>query len=394
MKLLYILILLLILSTNSNASQALDQLFDIPASALSLVDGQGKTILAKQEEQALIPASTIKIITALMALEHWGRTHRFTTEFLFDEGSKTLTVKGLGDPLLVSEELDVIVAKIKAAGITQINALAADTSHFSNAVNIHAQGKTNNPYDAAASALAANFNTIELHVTATKILSGEPQTPLTPMAIELAQLLPKGKHRINLGLATRSSEYFLQVLAVKLRHAGIHVGEHQSAVELAVTNSNLLFIHSNSKSLQDVVKAMLKYSNNFIANQLFLLLGVEYYAAPASLLKSQRAMNSFIADQFGWQYFVIKDGAGLSRDNLLSAKQLIEVVTRFTPYRALLPAQSPQIFAKSGTLKGVSCYAGFVYRENEWQRFALMINQPVQYRFRELLTEELRHYRR
>jgi len=57
-----------------------------------------------------------------------------------------------------------------------------------------------------------------------------------------------------------------------------------------------------------------------------------------------------------------------------------------------MPQQSSQIYAKSGTLKGVSCYAGYVFRDNEWQTFALLINQPVRYRFREQLAEELVYY--
>jgi D-alanyl-D-alanine carboxypeptidase/D-alanyl-D-alanine-endopeptidase (penicillin-binding protein 4) len=38
--------------------------------------------------------------------------------------------------------------------------------------------------------------------------------------------------------------------------------------------------------------------------------------------------------------------------------------------------------AKTGTLRGVSCYAGFVKRGGRWEPFSLLINQAVPYGFR------------
>jgi len=137
---------------------------------------------------------------------------------------------------------------------------------------------------------------------------------------------------------------------------------------------------------------MLEYSNNFIANQLFLMLGAEQLGAPANLQKSQQAMASFIAKQFAWQNYVIEDGSGLSRCNQLNANQLIDVLKLFRPYQSLLPQQNSSILAKSGTLKGVSTYAGYVFRNDEWQSFALLINQSVPYRFREQIAEDLLQY--
>jgi len=43
-------------------------------------------------------------------------------------------------------------------------------------------------------------------------------------------------------------------------------------------------------------------------------------------------------------------------------------------------------------LKGVSTYAGYVFRNDEWQSFALLINQSVPYRFREQIAEDLLQY--
>ncbi len=393
MKDLFLVGLLIVVSPISQAAQSLNALSQMPASALALVDASGETILSQRANKALVPASTVKLITALMALEQWGAEYRFKTDFYFDEFNKTLIVKGFGDPILISEELDVIVNRIKQIGITQLNRIITDTSYFTRAVNITEQGKTNNPYDAAASALALNFNTIEVDVSNNGIASAEQQTPLTPMALTLANGLPMGKHRINLGAASRSPQYFVQVLTAKLAQVGVLVSEQHEEIPYLTQDAKLLFTHANSKTLQETIMAMLEFSNNFIASQIFLLLGIEYYGAPADLQKSQQAIARYINEEFNWSDYVIKDGAGLSRANQLTVNQLIEVLERFRPYRALLPQQTPHILAKSGTLKGVSCYAGYLYRDNEWQSFAVMINQPVRYRFREQLAHELLNYR-
>lgn len=382
----------LLFGSYSHAEDALNKLYGMSSSAIVLVDADHHEIISKQADVGLIPASTVKLITALVAMEHWGRNHRFKTQFYLDRERDVLLVKGLGDPFLISEELDVIVDEIKRLGINHLNGITSDDSHFTSQINFRDQGNTNNPYDAAASALAVNFNTIEVNVTSSGIESAESQTPLTPMASKLAKGLPVGKHRINLGSAKRGPNYFIEVLSAKLRQAGITVNKINDGYQTTVQDAVLLFTHANTRSLAEVVAAMLEYSNNFIANQLFLLLGSERYGAPANLHKAQQVLTEYISQRFSWDNYQIEDGAGLSRSNLLSANQLLDVLTMLEPYRDLMPIQSPRILAKSGTMKGVSCYAGFLYRNDEWHRFAVLINQPVEYRFREKLAKQLLAY--
>ncbi len=391
MKFLSVLFIALIIAcSQSNAGTTIDALSKIDASALLVLDANGLPLYSKQAEQMFIPASTVKLLTALMALEHWGRAHRFTTEFYIHKRTNTLVVKGLGDPFLVSEEIDLIVEKIKRLNIQTFSSVEVDLSYFSESLNDIKVATTNNPYDASASALGANFNTIAVKVTDGVATSGEAQTPITAMAKSLAKGLANGRHRINLGIAKRAPQYFVEVLSEKLRHAGIVVKQTQAvAVESEARDLTFLFAHYNSRPLDQVIAAMLKYSNNFIANQLFLLLGAEKFGAPASFDKSARMLKEFIDVHFQWLQYAVYDGAGLSRNNRLSARHLTEIAKQFAPYRDLMPSQVGAIRAKSGTLSGVSCYAGYVLRGGEWLTFALLINQPVEYRFRERLAEEL-----
>jgi D-alanyl-D-alanine carboxypeptidase/D-alanyl-D-alanine-endopeptidase (penicillin-binding protein 4) len=102
-------------------------------------------------------------------------------------------------------------------------------------------------------------------------------------------------------------------------------------------------------------------------------------------------MEHWVRERFGWRDVRIEDGAGLSRDNRLSGAQLIELLGDLAPYRELLPEQDgePRVRAKTGTLSGVSGYAGFVQRGGHWVPFSLLINQPAPYNLRLHLARAL-----
>ena len=111
---------------------------------------------------------------------------------------------------------------------------------------------------------------------------------------------------------------------------------------------------------------------------------------PLDLNHARWHMKDWIDKRFGWKQYSVIEGSGLSRGNRLSADQLVEVVKAFEPYRELLPSSSKgKVKAKTGTLKGVSCYAGFISRNGTWQPFCLFINQPVAYGFRKQVAEAL-----
>ncbi|MDI6688796.1 MAG: D-alanyl-D-alanine carboxypeptidase, partial [Desulfobacterales bacterium] len=67
----------------SKALQALQH--DIGSNdAVFVSNQQGKIIFSKNAEKALIPASTLKILTSLVAIHYLGHDYRFTTEFYMD----------------------------------------------------------------------------------------------------------------------------------------------------------------------------------------------------------------------------------------------------------------------------------------------------------------------
>ena len=379
---------ILIFSTNCIAASPLDTLSKISSSSLLLVDKEQQVLLTKNAKQLYIPASTVKILTSLLALNHWGLDYRFKTDFFYDADSNGLWIKGYGDPFLTSEELDLIVSKISSMNISEIDTIGIDTSFFSKTIHIDGQGDSINPYDATVGAVATNFNTINVRVYNNSISSSETQTPLTPLANELAQGLSIGRHRINLGNAEHGPRYFYELLKAKFNRSAIPTDALFLSGDVP-KSAELLFTHLNSRTLEQVIESMLEYSNNFIANQLFLALGADQFGTPANLEKSQNAVDAYIEENFNWTNYIILEGAGLSRKNRLSAQQLIDVLQKFESYRYLLPTQTPEIFAKSGTLKNVSTYAGYLHRNDHWSPFAIMINQAVSFQFREEVAKEL-----
>jgi D-alanyl-D-alanine carboxypeptidase/D-alanyl-D-alanine-endopeptidase (penicillin-binding protein 4) len=77
----------------------------------------------------------------------------------------------------------------------------------------------------------------------------------------------------------------------------------------------------------------------------------------------------------------------LSRNNRLSAQQLTELLQAFRQWKHLLPEIEPGIYAKSGTLNGVSALAG--YLGSEWRPFAVIMNENVTYNLRNRVAHEL-----
>ncbi|MBK1719729.1 D-alanyl-D-alanine carboxypeptidase/D-alanyl-D-alanine-endopeptidase [Thiocystis violacea] len=378
----------LLASTVAAAPDPLAQVKGLGQASL-LVKEHGQDVIAYQADVPRVPASTMKVLTAFAALETLGRDFRFRTD-VFQDADDWLWIKGYADPYLVSEELDRMVAAIGQAGVRRVAGIGLDDGFFSPDVEIAGRSSSNNPYDAPVTALAANFNTLNLVRDGDRIRSAEPQTPLTATGRRFGQSGPAGKQRVNLRERDIALRYFGELLAAKLEGAGIQVGEGSRNGPVPA-GARRIHRHANSRTLAEMIEPMLKHSNNFIANALFLRLAEPEGRGRVSMVAARQRMTDFARRRLGWRDFAIDDGAGLSRANRLSARQLVDLVEAFAPYRDLMPEQdgNPSVRAKTGTLRGVSCYAGYVRRQGEWASFALLINQPVDYNLRRRVASGL-----
>lgn len=398
------LVLFWLASLGVSAADLETEMATKPASGLLMLNAAEQPLVSSQAERLLIPASTTKLVTGYLALDHWGRDYRFKTDFRVvrrvSDGALILWVKGYGDPFLVSEELQKIAARLASGlgdkGVSHLDAIYLDVGYFQPGLVLPGTTDTLNPYDAHPSALAANFNTLFLTSDEGEIVSAESQTPLTRLAVKIGHETDLSDGRFNLGPDVRLGQrYFAELLSAFLRRQGVTVADdiqwHPMTEAKGQGLKELLsYRHLNSLTLAQMVAPMMRYSTNFIANQLALKLAAEAYGAPATADKVQRLLNSRLKRRFGWREFYLEDGAGLSRENRLSARQLVDVLERFRPWKDLLPEVEPDIYAKTGTLIGVSALAGYIENDQVWSPFALLVNQKVPFHYRNQVALQLK----
>jgi D-alanyl-D-alanine carboxypeptidase/D-alanyl-D-alanine-endopeptidase (penicillin-binding protein 4) len=338
-----------------------------------VVDAQERVLVDIRGDRPFIPASILKIFTAQLALSNLGLDYRFATEFHLD--GDRLVVKGTGDPFLVSEELDLIATALRPRLLGHdLAGIVIDDSYFSPQLRVPGVGRSNNPYDALNAATSVNFNTIAVRRRGNQILSGEPQTPLTPFARDLARARGvKGRERFQIGDRPEDvRRYAGELIAAKLRAAGIRIGEQ--VTEGRSPDATLLYVHRNSRSLADVCRGMLDSSSNYVANQVFLAAGVAASGSPASLDKSVLAAERFLAAHPQLAGMQVVEGSGIAYENRMTAPAMAALLKMFEPHEGLLKfAQGTR--HKTGTLRAVATLAGYLHTAQHGKvRYVIALN--------------------
>ncbi|MCF8145410.1 MAG: D-alanyl-D-alanine carboxypeptidase [Deltaproteobacteria bacterium] len=360
----------------AGSKQSLPCLANITATdAFLIADPRGRILHRKNEKKKFIPASTLKVLTALAALEQLGPSYRFRTEFYTDV-FHNLKVKGYGDPLLVSEVLEEL-AHVLSSKIHRCRSVILDGSYFSTEIAIPGCNGTTNPYDAPVGAICANFNTVGFQRDRNgKIVSSEKQTPLIPFARDRIRSLglKPGRHTF-LYDSQSAACYAGELLLHFLREKGVACDGSVRSGRVG-PDDLLVYTYESVFPLETVVQKMLKSSSNFMANELFLVLGAATYGPPASLTKGIEAVTDFAGTKIGLQNMKIVEGSGISRQNRLSALDMLAVLKRFKPYRRLL-TEKDQVYYKTGSLRGIRTRVGYVDDGlGEYYYFVIFFNRP------------------
>ena len=348
--------------------------------AVLVADPNGHIVFSKNVDTQLIPASTLKIFTSLVAIHYLGPDYKFFTEFYMDRHSN-LKIKGYGDPLLISETVVEMIHHLSmrlCAKYSIINDLILDDSYFGVQTVIPGVNVSYEPYDAPNGALCVNFNTVNFKRNKNGVyVSAESQTPLLPFILPRVRDSQMDHGRIV--LSSQRNEithytgnfflYFLKKEGVRFK-GGIKLGKIQKEAD------ELIYRYVSRFSLIQTLSKLFEYSNNFIANQLLITAGAKVYGPPGNLEKGVRAAMIYAKNILEIDHVQIEEGSGISRKNRISARDFYKILNAFIPHYFLMQ-QTDKMYYKTGTLKGIHTRAGYVKKKNgELYPFVLLINTP------------------
>jgi serine-type D-Ala-D-Ala carboxypeptidase/endopeptidase (penicillin-binding protein 4) len=317
----------------------------------------GKALDRFQDSQALIPASTTKVVSTYALLKCMKPETTLETEVWGDlkDGvvQGDLVFKGGGDPLLTSERIWMLAQALKGLGITRVaGSLRLDQSAFDAQRSPEGWENTSGDTLPAVWALSVNFNRNESGRTA--------QDP------------------------ERNAREILQRI---LTEAGIAIEGRTGLVE---TPRRLL--SWTSPPLRALVMDINKWSNNFMVEMLVRDFGAGSW--PRGVKRIQEFYRSTF--DLGPEVIRITDGSGLSKENRLSARTLgiilragyhdFEVGPEFVaslkvmggePWKLKIkdPNLSRRVRVKSGHLDLVTSLCGYLQTlDGQVRVFAIVLN--------------------
>jgi D-alanyl-D-alanine carboxypeptidase/D-alanyl-D-alanine-endopeptidase (penicillin-binding protein 4) len=372
-------VLVLLIATESAARnfEALSALIG-KKDSIAISDPTGQILFAKNENNGRVPASILKVFTALVALHYLGPEYRYITEFYMDSASN-LKIKGYGDPLLVSEVVAQISRKLalKLKTSKRVNNLVLDSSYFDQPLTIPGVNSSSQPYDAPNGALCVNFNTVNFRHTENGFVSAEPQTPLLPLALRRikASKMKQGRivfshidHEITM-YAGSLFQYFLKQNGVEFK-GGMRIGR------VNTNHDRLILRYVSRYSTKQIISKMLEFSNNFTTNQLFITAGTKASNPPGTLNKGITAALTYAVEVLHLEGMVLFEGSGISRKNRVSAAHMIKILDQFAPHHTLMRREKNEYY-KTGTLHGINTRAGYIRnQQGQLYRYVVIINTP------------------
>lgn len=411
----------------------------------------GEIIIESNAQKNLVPASVMKAITTGVAFVRLGSQYRFKTEFYYDgilgldsvlHGN--LIVKGYGDPTFGSHRWKStnadslfleIAQELKKNRINKIDgAIIADISSF----DIHQVspswqwGDIGNHYGAGASALNFNENIYQVFFKPGSLVGNKATIDSILPALNNVKIQnnvktgpPRSGDNVNIyadhfsgncqmeGTVPMDSKSFIVKGAIPqpeiafinhlnnaLQSFGIQTSGKLSKIsyssEIDTTKLQTLFHTIYSPSLQSIVNITNKNSHNTFAEAIFKAIGWNRFSM-GSFDTGSSVVTSFLKQQkLDLEGIEIRDGSGLSRNNLISADFLCTffnfMYTQkcFNIYyetlseagesgtlRRLFQKQKTKvnIRAKSGTMNGIRSYGGYATnKKGELLSFAIIIN--------------------
>jgi D-alanyl-D-alanine carboxypeptidase/D-alanyl-D-alanine-endopeptidase (penicillin-binding protein 4) len=392
------------------------------------VDSKAPTRLSHRADAPMNPASVMKLLTTYAALDLLGPAYVWHTPVWLDgpvvDGTLqgNLVIQGQGDPKLVLERLWLLLRRVQSLGVQRIAGnIVLDRHAFEVPMGDPADfdGEPLRPYNARPDALLLNYKALVLTFTPDPLgtsarvqldppmagVSWPTQVPLStvacndyraslkadfsnPQMIRLAGSYPStcGEKVWPVAYSDPASYNARALTSLWLGMGGQLSGK---VVDGAAPLTPPTF-EITSPTLAEVIRDINKFSNNVMAQQLFLTLGLPDMGVSlpnrAPLIGTATSESARAALKQWWQRRIhpqevptIDNGSGLSRQTRISAQQLAQLLQLAwaSPVMPELLASLPVVgldgtlkrsrasaataHLKTGSLRDVTALAGVVH---------------------------------
>lgn len=339
----------------------------------------GQVIYEKNADRYFMPASNQKLFTAFAALLYLQKDFHYQT-YLFADLSKVhdgvlddnIYFKFTGDPTLTYNQLDELIGYLAKANINYINGdIIIDDSAFDD--EVMSPGTTWDDlqycFGSPISAIILNHNCISPKLMPDTDIKIAAQNPKENLKLILYSLL-----------ANRHISFYKKIQFTTINHP----------VKLLASVS--------SAPLPELIKTMLKESDNTIANSLFKTMGSLSAQQSGSWKNGQEAMQLLLGRSLQMEFpkRSFFDGAGGSRYNFVTPRQVVALLQKVQtmPFKDTFMNALPiagvdgtlkermvtsplkgKIYAKTGTMSAATSLSGYVMTENNKTLiFSILIN--------------------
>ena len=396
----------------------------VPSDAITVlvVDAEGRAAprLNHRANVPVNPASLMKLVTTVAALDTLGPTYTWTTPVYVEGAARdgtlygNLYIKGQGDPKLVMERLWLLLRRVRGLDIRAIAGdIVLDRGAFETVAGDPGEfdGERLRPYNAAPDALLLNYKSVVMtfvpdrasnaaHVSFDPPLAGvqlQTHVPLSegacndyratlradfgdPARIRFAGRYPAscGERVWPLAYADPAS-YAARAIEGMWREMG---GQLEGQVREGPVPAGLSPAFAlASPPLTEVIRDINKYSNNVMAQQLFLTLSLQKNGT-GTLAGSRDVVQAWWAERFGANDApVLDNGSGLSRRERITAHALSKLL-QYAWTSPLMPELLSSLpisgvdgtlrraraqgnaHLKTGSLRDVAGVAGYVHADS------------------------------
>jgi len=407
----------------------------LPRESISLlvVDAEGRAAprLSHRAQVPMNPASVMKLVTTYAALDLLGPAYTWNTPVYIEGAVRdgtlygNLTIRGVGDPKLVLERMWLLLRRVQGLGVRSISGdIILDHSAFAVPETDPGSfdGEPLRPYNAAPDALLLNYKSVVLTFVPDRTASNAQiqfDPPLAGVSVPATVPLSAGEcgdYRATLradfsdparvrfagtypascqekiwplayadprSYSVRAIEGLWQAMGGQLQGT-VRVGK----LAVAAGTTPVPVFELVSPSLTEVIRDINKFSNNVMAQQVFLTMGLTQRSsgssgAPGGSMESAReVIRRWWPERIGGgsEAPVMDNGSGLSRNERISAQALARMlqVAYLSPQMPELMSSLPitgvdgtmrrnrsraagNAHLKTGSLRDVVALAGYVH---------------------------------